>query len=92
MSYYDDDDYQNLKKKNEEKLEAERQRKELIEYINGKKTLDEAIELIKQRSRKYAKRQYTWFKHQMDVTWFNVNYEDFNKTISEIVSYIEKNV
>lgn len=45
--------------------------KELISYFEGKISLDEAKELIKKNSRHYAKRQYTYFNHQMDVRWFN---------------------
>ena len=63
--------------------------KELYEYFDGNITLDEAIELIKQRSRKYAKRQYTWFNNQMDIKWFDVDFDDFNNTINECVKYIE---
>ena len=36
--------------------------KELIAYFNGKSTLDEAVDAIKQNSRRYAKRQLTWFR------------------------------
>ena len=64
--------------------------KELYEYFDGKITLDESIELIKKRSRKYAKRQYTWFNNQMNVTWFNVDFENFNNTIENCINYIEK--
>lgn len=64
--------------------------KELYEYFDGKISLEEAIELIKQRSRKYAKRQYTWFNNQMKINWFNVNFKDFNKTIEEVINYIGK--
>ena len=64
--------------------------KELYEYFDGKISLEEAIELIKQRSRKYAKRQYTWFNNQMNINWFDVNFEDFNKTIEEVINYIGK--
>ena len=45
--------------------------KELISYFEGKISLDEAKDLIKKNSRHYAKRQYTYFNHQMDVRWFN---------------------
>lgn len=62
--------------------------KELVAYFKGLVTLEEAVNIIKQKSRKYAKRQYTWFNHQMDVKWFNVNYEDFSKTIEEVKNYI----
>ena len=63
--------------------------KELYEYFDGNLTLDEALDLIKQRSRKYAKRQYTWFNNQMDVKWFDVDFNDFNNTINECIDYIE---
>ena len=64
--------------------------KELYQYFDGNITLDEAIDLIKKNSRHYAKRQYTWFNNQMKIEWFNTNYEDFNKTIEEVVEYIKK--
>ena len=41
--------------------------KELVEYIEGKCTLDEAVEKIKLSSRRYAKRQLTWFRHEKDA-------------------------
>jgi tRNA dimethylallyltransferase len=63
--------------------------KELYDYFDGNITLDEALELIKQRSRKYAKRQYTWFNNQMDVKWFDVDFNDFNNTINDCIDYIE---
>lgn len=63
--------------------------KELYRYFNGEASLDEAIELIKKNSRHYAKRQYTWFNNQMDIKWFNTNYEDFSKTIEEVEEYIK---
>ena len=63
--------------------------KELYEYFDGNITLDEALDLIKQRSRKYAKRQYTWFNNQMDIKWFDVDFKDFNNTIDDCVKYIE---
>ena len=63
--------------------------KELFEYFDGVKTLDEALDLIRQRSRRYAKRQYTWFNNQMDVKWFDVDYNNFNNTINEVIEYLE---
>ena len=62
--------------------------KELFPYFENKKTLEECLELIKQNSRKYAKRQYTWFNNQMDVVWFNVDFDNFNNTIKEVYNYI----
>jgi len=63
--------------------------KELFMYFDGKSSLEEAKDLIKQRSRNYAKRQYTWFKNQMNVKWFDINIRNFNKTIDEVINYIE---
>jgi len=62
--------------------------KELYEYFDGNISLDEALDLIKQRSRKYAKRQYTWFNNQMDIKWFNVDFNEFNNTINEVINYV----
>ena len=65
--------------------------KELFEYFDGKISLEKAIDNIKTKSRKYAKRQYTWFNHQMPLKWFKCNYEDFNKTSLEVLDYIKSN-
>lgn len=64
--------------------------KELFPYFEGSKTLEECLNIIKQNSRRYAKRQYTWFNNQMNVNWFNVNFDNFNETITEISKFIEK--
>lgn len=64
--------------------------KELFSYFDGVKSMDECIELIKQNSRKYAKRQYTWFNNQMDINWFNVDLDNFDNTINEVYNYIKK--
>ena len=63
--------------------------KELYQYFDNKITLEEAKDLIKKNSRHYAKRQYTFFNHKLDVKWFDTNYEDFSKTIKEVEDYIE---
>ena len=64
--------------------------KELYKYFNGEITLDEAKDLIKKNSRHYAKRQYTWFKNQMNITWFDVDFKNFNNTIKEVEKYINE--
>lgn len=66
--------------------------KELYEYFDGDLTLEKAIDLIKQNSRHYAKRQYTWFNHQMNIKWFDVNLKNFEKTEEEVIDYIEKSL
>lgn len=62
--------------------------KELYEYFDGKVSLEEAILNIKQNSRRYAKRQLTFFRNKLDVKWFDTNYDDFNKTLLEVYNYI----
>lgn len=66
--------------------------KELYDYFDGNISLDEALELIKLRSRKYAKRQYTWFNNQMDVNWFDVDFKDFNNTVNDVIKFIDNNL
>lgn len=63
--------------------------KELYKYFDKEISLDEAISLIKKNSRHYAKRQYTFFNNQMNIKWFNTNYEDFSLTVEEIYNYIK---
>lgn len=65
--------------------------KEIIEYLDGEITLDTAIELIKKRSRHYAKRQFTWFNNQMNMKWFKTDYNNFDNTIKEVIEYLEVN-
>ncbi len=66
--------------------------KELFDYFDGKVSLEDAIELIKSKSRKYAKRQYTWFNNQMNLKWFKTDFECFENTENEVLEYINKNL
>ena len=63
--------------------------KELFEYFDNNIKKEEAIELIKKRSRNYAKRQYTWFNNKLNVKWFDVNFNNFNETVNDVKKYIE---
>lgn len=56
---------------------------ELFDYLEGKLTLDESVDRIKQNSRRYAKRQITWFKKMKDISWFEPG------RIQEIISHID---
>ena len=62
--------------------------KELFSYFDHNISFDEAINLIKKRSRNYAKRQYTWNNHQIPVKWFDVNFDNFSSTVSDVANYI----
>ena len=65
--------------------------KELFRYLDNEITKDEAIDLIKKNSRHYAKRQFTFFNNQMNIKWFDVNFNDFNNTVLEVENYINLN-
>ena len=65
--------------------------KEIYKYFDGEYTLDEALDKIKQNSRHYAKRQYTFFNHQLPVVWFETDYDNFNNTIKKVSDYINSN-
>lgn len=62
--------------------------KELFPYFDGEKDLDDCLSTIKQNSRRYAKRQYTWFNHQIPVKWFDVNFNNFDSTVNEVLDYL----
>ena len=67
--------------------------KEIIKYLDGEYTFDEAEEIIKRDSRRYAKRQLTWFRRYKDAKWFDIdNYSDSDILKDEIIKYIEKMV
>jgi len=65
--------------------------KEIYKYFDGEYTLEEAKEKIKQNSRHYAKRQYTFFNHQLPVVWFETDFDNFNNTIKKVSDYINSN-
>ena len=65
--------------------------REIYSYFDGNISLEEAINKIKQNSRHYDKRQYTFFNHQLPIVWFETDYSNFNNTIEQIISYIENN-
>ena len=59
--------------------------RELFEYFDGSITFDEAIELVKRNSRRYAKRQLTWFRRDEQTAWFNP--DDLETILAHIESY-----
>lgn len=65
--------------------------KELYNYFDGLYSKEESVEKIKQNSRHYAKRQYTFLNHQLNVVWFETDYNNFNNTIEKVSSYIKNN-
>ena len=65
--------------------------KELYKYFDNEISMEEALELINKNSRKYAKRQYTFFNNQFSIKWFETDYNDFNKTVKEVYNYLKEN-
>ena len=64
--------------------------KEFYDYLFEDVSLEKVIDCIKKDSRRFAKRQYTFFNHQFDVNWFEVNFLDFSKTVDEVYNYVIK--
>jgi len=62
--------------------------KEILAYLNGETSLDEAIEIIKRDTRRFAKRQLTWFRREKDVIWINKEDYSFNDTL--IINYMKE--
>ncbi|WP_076556595.1 tRNA (adenosine(37)-N6)-dimethylallyltransferase MiaA [Salimicrobium flavidum] len=63
--------------------------KELIPYLDGEIEFEEAVELLKRNSRRYAKRQYTYFKNKLPVDWYEVNEQNFTEKKLMILEEIE---
>lgn len=62
--------------------------KEIYDYFEGKYSQEDAIELLKRNSRRYAKRQLTWFKHQLDVEWFDMTDTEPEEKIPSILRFV----
>ena len=60
--------------------------KEFIPYFNNEVSLDEVINKIKQNSRHYAKRQYTFFNNQLPVTWYHSDFNNFDNTVKQVIN------
>lgn len=63
--------------------------KEIVSALKGEISKEEAIDLIKQSSRRYAKRQLTWFRKNQDACWLEFDSQpDYNKALSTALDYI----
>lgn len=66
--------------------------KEWLGYYKKEATIEETIALIQKNSRNFAKRQYTWFKNQMDVKWYDISKEEErSKIIADVDNFMESN-
>lgn len=62
--------------------------KEFYNYFYGEKRLEDVIEEIKLHSRRYAKRQYTFFRNQFDTKWFEVDFDYFSNTVQDVFDFL----
>src|SRR5690625_5975832 len=62
--------------------------KEFLPYFKGEQSLERSIEILKRNSRRYAKRQYTWFKNKMNIHWYTIT----PSTIDECFETILRNL
>lgn len=63
--------------------------KEFIPYFNSECSLEEVINKIKQNSRHYAKRQYTFFNNQLNVAWYQTDFNNFDNTVKQVINDID---
>ena len=64
--------------------------KELFPFFKNEDTLVNVVNECKKNSRNYAKRQYTWFKNQMEIDWLDVDFNNFDNTINKAIELIEQ--
>ncbi len=64
--------------------------KEILDALNGKCTIEEALETVKKNTRHYAKRQMTWFRRYDDMKWFDLTGADRDETIREMTEWVQK--
>ena len=62
---------------------------EIIEYLDGDRSLAEAADLIKQRTRRFAKRQITWCRRDHRLRWLDIDYWGSNGVVDRIVAQWE---
>ncbi len=64
--------------------------KEMLEYLEGKKSLEEAVKLLKRRTKQFAKRQFTWFRKEPKFKWINLSKTPEDTVIKIIKKDIER--
>ena len=66
--------------------------KEILDYLNGNCTLEEAIYILKRDTRHFAKRQLTWFRRERDVIWVSKNEHNYDedKILNVMLDHIKE--
>lgn len=66
--------------------------KEMWNYLDGRQSFDETLELIKRNTRRFAKRQLTWFRRDKRIRWFTMKEEKDLKSVADEVERIARRV
>lgn len=67
--------------------------KEIIDYLEGNMDLEETVNILKRNTRRFAKRQFTWFLKDENVKWFSMdNLEEVDNTIKDILDYLSEQI
>ncbi len=64
--------------------------KEFIPYFNGECTLEEAVTQLKTNTRRFAKRQLTWFRRQIDGLWIDLSKATGEETLEDVLDYLKE--
>ena len=64
--------------------------KEFIPYFNGECTLEEAVTQLKTNTRRFAKRQLTWFRRQIEGLWVDMDQSDGDKVMENVLDYLKQ--
>ena len=60
--------------------------RQIVEHLRGERSLAETIELVKMRTRQFAKRQMTWFRRQLQLTWINLEPQSSAEAVAESIA------
>jgi len=66
--------------------------KEIVDYLQGKSDLTTTKEIIKKKTRRYAKRQLTWFSHDKNITWYEINDYNLIELAFDLARIFEKQI
>lgn len=67
--------------------------KEIIDYLEGSLNLEEAVNILKRNTRRFAKRQYTWFLKDENVKWFDIkDIKEIDLTVDKIYEYLKEHI
>ncbi|MGF7057076.1 tRNA (adenosine(37)-N6)-dimethylallyltransferase MiaA [Brassicibacter mesophilus] len=65
--------------------------KEIVKYLKGQYSLDEAVDILKRDSRRFAKRQLTWFRRDERIHWINIDdFDNKNSIVEYIINYVKE--